>query len=356
MKSFHTVLALASVLFIASACDSEQAPSGARAEAPVPVEVATAERRNVARQVNAVGTLFGSESVSITAKVTEQVSAVYFEGGEQVQRGQVLAELTSAQQLAMLSEARANLRENQLQFDRLTNLGRDIATAAEIDVARARVDASEARLAAIESQVADRRIVAPFTGIIGFRRISVGALLTPGTVIAELDSVQPLKLDFTLPEVFYAEVALGDVVDAHSAAWPDTPFPGVIERIGSRIDPVTRTFEVRVLLPNEVLQLRPGMLMSVSVAAGRQERVVLPESALLQSGDRSTVFVVDDAGRAQRRSITLGRRLPGLIIVEEGVTEDEQVVVKGQMLLRPGAPVNVLASRPTGSYEGQRAP
>ena len=151
------------MLFIASACDSEQAPSGARAEAPVPVEVATAERRNVARQVNAVGTLFGSESVSITAKVTEQVSAVYFEGGEQVQRGQVLAELTSAQQLAMLSEARANLRENQLQFDRLTNLGRDIATAAEIDVARARVDASEARLAAIESQVADRRIVAPFS-------------------------------------------------------------------------------------------------------------------------------------------------------------------------------------------------
>ena len=356
MKSFPRLLALASALLLVSACDNEQTPPTTRVDAPVPVEVATAIKRNVSREVDAVGTLFGSESVTITAKVTEQVSAVYFEGGEQVQQGQVLAELMSAQQLALLSEARANLRENQLQYERLANLGKDIATAAEIDVAKARVDASEARLAAIESQVADRRITAPFTGIIGFRRISVGALLTPGTVVAELDSVQPLKLDFTLPEVFYAEVALGDVVEAHSAAWPDAPFPGVIERIGSRIDPVTRTFEVRVLLPNETLKLRPGMLMSVSVAAGLHEQVVVPESALLQSGDRSTVFVLDDADRAERRSIVLGRRLPGFIVVEEGVAAGERVVVKGQMLLRPGVSTKVLASSTIESGEASSAP
>ncbi len=343
-------------LGIIGACDSKQAPLKARAEAPVPIEVAEAVRRNVAREVNAVGTLFGSESVTITAKVTEQVSAVHFEGGEQVQQGQVLAELMSAEQLAMLGEARANLRETELQYARLANLGKDIATAAEIDVAKARVDATAARLAAIESQVADRLIIAPFTGIIGFRRISVGALLTPGSVIAELDAVQPLKLDFTLPEVFYAQIALGDEVDAHSAAWPDMPFPGVIERIGSRIDPITRTFEVRVLLANETLKLRPGMLMSVSVAAGLHERVVIPESALLQSGDRSTVFVVDDGGRAERRSIALGRRLPGLIVVEEGVTAGEQVVVKGQMLLRPGSPVTVLASHTIETEAESRTP
>ena len=303
-----------------------------------------------------MGTLYGSESVTITAKVTEQVNAVYFEGGEQVQRGQVLAELMSAEQAAMLSEARANLRETQLQYDRLVNLGKDIATAAEIDVARARVDASEARLAAIESQLADRQIQAPFTGIIGFRRISVGALVTPGTVIAELDSVQPLKLDFTLPEVFFAQVAVGDEVDAHSAAWPDQAFPGVISRIGSRIDPVTRTFEVRVLLPNEELKLRPGMLMNVSVGAGRHQRIVIPESALMQSGDRSTVFVLNDAGRADRRSITLGRRLPGSIVVEDGLAAGERVIVKGQMLLRPGALVDVLKEHTVPAGEEQTAP
>ena len=356
MKPIRSALALAGALLLLSACDSEQTASTPRAEQATPVETATAVNRDVSRRVDAVGTLFGSESVTITAKVTEQVNAVYFEGGEQVQRGQVLAELMSAEQAAMLSEARANLRETQLQYDRLVNLGKDIATAAEIDVARARVDASEARLAAIESQLADRQIQAPFTGIIGFRRISVGALVTPGTVIAELDSVQPLKLDFTLPEVFFAQVAVGDEVDAHSAAWPDQAFPGVISRIGSRIDPVTRTFEVRVLLPNEELKLRPGMLMNVSVGAGRHQRIVIPESALMQSGDRSTVFVLNDAGRADRRSITLGRRLPGFIVVEDGLAAGERVIVKGQMLLRPGALVDVLKEHTVPAGEEQTAP
>ncbi|MEL7047115.1 MAG: efflux RND transporter periplasmic adaptor subunit, partial [Pseudomonadota bacterium] len=207
MQRLFPLVLLGSLASTLVACGSEDAAEVSARGAPGPVLVETIEARiqPVTRRVESVGTLYGDESVTLTAKVTEQVSAVHFEGGELVESGQVLAELMDAEQLALLSEAEANLREAELQLERLVTLGQEIATAAEIDVASARVDASAAQLDAIRSRLADRRIVAPFSGVLGFRRISVGALLTPGTIIAELDAIDPLKLDFSLPELFLAE-------------------------------------------------------------------------------------------------------------------------------------------------------
>lgn len=313
--------------------------ASARAPSAVLVETVEARVQPVSRSVEAVGTLNGNESVTLTAKVTEQVSAVYFEGGELVEAGEVLAELIDAEQTALLSEAEANLREAQLQLERLVTLGKEIATAAEIDVARARVDAARARLEAIRSRVADRSITAPFSGVVGFRRISVGALLTPGTVIAELDAIDPLKLDFTLPELFLSEIAVGDTISGRSVAWPGLEFDGEVTRIGSRVDPVSRAFQVRALLDNEQRRLRPGMLINVTLAIAEAPGIVVPEQALIQVADRSAVYVVDDGAIARRAEVTLGRRLPGRVVLRDGVEPGERVVIKGQLLLRPGTAV-----------------
>jgi membrane fusion protein (multidrug efflux system) len=323
------------------ACGEEQSASGPSRgpQSAVLVETVEARIQPVVRNVESVGTLYGDESVTLTAKVTEQVSAVYFEGGELVEQGQVLAELMDAEQIALLNEAEANLREARVQLERLVTLGQEIATAAEIDVASARVDASAAQLEAIRSRLADRQIVAPFSGVIGFRRISVGALLTPGTIIAELDAIDPLKLDFTLPEVFLSEVAVGDTIGGSSVAWPGREFSGAVTRISSRVDPVSRAFQVRALLDNKEGRLRPGMLINVGLALEEEPGIVVPERALIQVGDRSSVFVVDDGAIARRADVTLGRRLPGRIVLRSGVEPGERVVVNGQLLLRPGVAV-----------------
>lgn len=320
------------------ACDrvaDEQAEVRA-APAPVLVETETARSMPIVQRAESVGTLVGNESVTLTAKLTEQVSAVHFEGGELVEAGQVLVELVDAEQMALLHQAEATLRESQLQLERLRTLGRDIATAAELDVAEARVDANLAQLDALRSRIRDRTIRAPFDGVIGIRRISVGALLTPGAVIAELDDIDPLKLDFTLPEAYLSRVRLGDPVNAESIAWAGERFSGTVSRIGSRVDPVTRAFPVRALISNGEARLRPGMLMTLTVALGETEGIVVPETALMQVGAESAVYTVDANNMARRVPVQIGRRLPGAIEILDGIAPGDRVVTKGQLTLRPG--------------------
>lgn len=336
------------VVFLGACSEAPEGPGRGRGPSgPVLVETVPAALLPVPLLVEAVGTLNGIESVTLTAKVTEQVSAVHFEGGELVQEGDVLVELIDAEQLALLREAEAKLEETRLQLERLISLGAEIATAAEIDVARTRVDANEALLGALRSRIADRNLRAPFDGVVGFRQISVGALLTPGTIVAELDDIDPLKLDFTLPEHNLSGVGVGDAVLARSTAWPDELFRGSVTRIGTRIDPVTRAFPVRALIENSSMRLRPGMLMSVEVNLGETEAIVIPETALLQSGAQSSVYVVDEESMARRQSVEIGRRIPGAIEIRRGIDRGDRVVVSGQLTLRPGVAVREAAGADT---------
>lgn len=340
----HIAVTLVALLLTACSADDAGPARGRGPGGPVLVETVTASIQQLDRRAEAVGTLRGDESVTLTAKVTEQVRAVHFEGGEFVRKGQVLVELIDEEQLALLRESEAKLEEARLQLQRLISLGSEIATAAEIDVSRTRVDAAEALLQALRSRIADRNILAPFDGVIGFRQVSVGALLTPGTVVAELDAIDPLKLDFTLPEHYFSQVATGDTVWARSTAWPDEIFEGGVTRIGTRIDPVTRAFPVRALLTNPEGRLRPGMLMAAEVSLGASEGIVVPESALLQSGAQSSVYLVDDSDTARRVSVVIGRRAPGTIEILDGVKAGDRVVTSGQLTLRPGVAVREVSS------------
>ncbi len=336
---------LATILIAACTDDgAETGATAARVRPPALVQTQVVETVELTTSAESVGTLIGNESVTLTAKVTEQVRAVHFEGGELVREGQVLVELIDAEQLALLHEAEANLRESQLQLERLRTLGKEIATAAETDVAAARVDANTALLDALRSRIQDRSITAPFAGVIGFRQISVGALVTPGTVIAELDDINPLKLDFTLPEHYLSSIDLGDAVSAVSTAWEGERFSGTVSQIGSRVDPVTRAFSVRALIDNANARLRPGMLMSVEVALGKKRGIVVPETALLQSGAQSSVYIVDAQDTAQRVNVEIGRRQPGSIEVLSGLAPGDRVVVLGQLGLRAGAKVREAAA------------
>ncbi len=349
----NRLLASGMVLLGLAGCEQGSSPpaAGTTRGDPVQVETVIAQVQPVQQRVEAVGTLYGHESVTLTATVTEQVKALHFEGGEVVEAGQVLAELMDTEQVALLRESEANLREARLQYDRLQSLGSTIATAAEIDVAQARVDAIAAQLQALRSRVAERRITAPFSGVVGFRRVSVGALVTPGTVIGELDAIDPLKLDFTLPEVYLARVATGDSVTGRSDAWPGVEFDGTVERIGSRVDPVSRAFPVRALLDNAERRLRPGMLINVVLELSENPGIVVPEGALIQVGNRSAVYVVDAESRAQRVAVRLGRRMPGRVVLRDGIAEGDRVVVNGQLLLRPGVPVQEAGAKAPPSGE-----
>lgn len=306
-----------------------------------PVEVFEVQRREIYNSIESLGTLTANESLTINAKVTETVRRLHFDDGDLIQEGHILAELTNAEQSAQLAEAQANLDESERQLRRLNDIGSQLASVSAIEQAQAEVSANNARLNAIIARMEDRLIRAPFDGLLGFRMVSPGTLLTSGTPITTLDDIAQLKLDFSVPETLISGVDVGASVVAYSAAFPNREFEGEVTAIDSRIDPVTRAATVRAMIPNPELILRPGMLMTTEVLTDRIEELVIPEQALIQNAAESYVYVVDENMNAQKRNIQFNRRWRDNIVVDSGLEPGEAVVTAGAFKLRPNAKVEI---------------
>mgnify|MGYP000529543034 CR=1 FL=1 len=215
-----------------------------------------------------------------------------------------------------------------------------------LDERRREWETARARLAAIESRLADRLVKAPFAGVVGLRNISVGALVEPGDVITTLDDDSVMKLDLSVPSVFLAALRPGLEVIATTRAYGERSFRGSVHSVDSRVDPVTRAVVVRVLLPNQDRLLKPGMLMQVTLVKNPRSALVIPESALMPLGREQFVLLVvgaDDGPRVERRKIRIGARRPGEVEVLDGLDEGDRVVRHGAIRVRPGQSVQVRA-------------
>jgi membrane fusion protein (multidrug efflux system) len=280
--------------------------------------------------------------VTLTANLTDTVRRINFQDGDYVEAGAVLVELTSEEEQAQLEEARASLEEARRQLTRLEDLGRrGIAAASDVDEARAGAEGAQARLNTVLARLRDRVIRAPFSGLLGFREVSTGTLVTPGTAIATLDDVAQIKLDFTVPETALGLLASGGTIYARSAAWGDREFAGIIRTVGSRVDPVTRAATVRAIVPNADRLLRPGMLLTVRILGQEREALVVSEKAIVQTGADSFVFTVDGESKARRTPVSLGLRQFGTVEVVAGLREGDVVITEGIIKIRDGGQVRV---------------
>jgi membrane fusion protein (multidrug efflux system) len=194
---------------------------------------------------------------------------------------------------------------------------------------------------AAHARLADLTITAAFAGRVGLRRVSEGSLVSPGTLITTLDDLSIIKLDFSLPEALLAHISPGLEISATSIAYPGHQFHGKVSSIDTRVDPVTRSVMVRALVPNGDSMLRPGMLLSVVLTQQPTQALVIPEQAVVSEQSRQFVYVINNA-LAEKREINTGRRLPGVVEVLKGLTENEIIVVEGIQRLHDGVSVNVV--------------
>lgn len=313
---------------------------------PAQVVVSTAGRALFIDSIEAIGTAKADESVTLAAKVTETVRRVNFNDGDAVKEGDILVELTSAEDSALLDEAKANLLEAEQQYERIKDLvSRGSMAQARLDEQTALRNAAKARVEALAARLKDRLIRAPFTGVLGFRQVSPGTLVQPNTPIVTIDDIDVIKLDFAVPEQFVAALAVGQDVEARAAAYEGRIFRGRLSSIDSRVDPTTRAVTARAIIDNPDHALRPGMLLVVSVIRERAERLAVLEGALIPVQDTQQVYVVED-GKAVLRQVKIGRRRPGVVEITEGLREGEQVVVEGMVRLFDGAPVAIQSTRP----------
>ncbi len=295
-------------------------------------------------RVEALGTLKANESVSVTANVTETVSAIHFDDGQRVEAGQVLVEMTSAEEHALLEEGSVRVAEFDRQYERIKSLvAQRSASESLLDERKRDLDTARALLVAIESRLADRLIKAPFAGVLGLRNISPGTLVEPGDLITTLDDDTVMKLDFAVPSVFLTDLEPGLGIEAKARAYGGRSFEGEIHSIDSRVDPVTRSIQVRALLPNPDRTLRPGVLMQVELLRNPREALVVPESALVHQGQDHFVILVGDGNVAERRQVRTGARRPGEVEVVDGLTAGDRVITHGSEKVRPGQEVAIQA-------------
>lgn len=338
---FRSALLICGVILLLSACggkgDAPQRSAAPRATEVVTVQVQPTPWRD---RIEALGTTRANESLTITAKVTETVARVNFSDGDVAEAGQVLVDLTGRAEVAQLEEARAALKEAQQQLDRQQGLVTAGTIArSQLDTQIAARDSARARMDAIRARLADRVITAPFDGVLGFRQVSPGTLVTPGTAIATLDDISVIKLDFSVPETFLGSLAAGQQIKARSAAWPEQDFSGVVTTVDSRIDPVTRSVQVRAEIPNPEGLLRPGMLMTVQLFRPERQALAIPELALLQVGSTAFVYRVDDEGTVEQVDVTIGARRRGEVEIVSGLQAGDRIIVEGTVKVRPGARV-----------------
>ena len=328
-------------LLVSGCSDSTPAAraTGTATPAAIPVITQPARIEQMGIEIEAVGTTQANESVEVTSKASNTVTAIRFQEGEEVERGDVLVQMDDVQARAALAEAQASLARSKSQYDRSRDLqSRQALSVADLELVEASLKADEARVAAAQARLDDTVIRASFNGRTGFRHVSVGSFVSPGTLITTLDDTSIIKLDFTVPETYLFVLRRGLPVTAAAAGLPDRTFTGAVTNMDSRVDPVTRSVTVRAELDNPDGVLRQGMFMTVALQGEVTPTLLVPEEALVPERGKAYVFVVHD-NVVERREVITGKRRPGYVEIVDGVREHERVVVDGTQHVRDGSVV-----------------
>ncbi|MCB5944919.1 efflux RND transporter periplasmic adaptor subunit [Acidocella sp. KAb 2-4] len=302
-------------------------------------------------QLQSVGSLTAFNGAALSAEIGGIVDTIDFDSGADVKKGQLLLTLRPNNDPAVLAQLQANAQLAALTYARdQKQFAANAVSRAQLDSDRANLDAARAQVAAQQALMAEKQIRAPFSGRLGIRQVDVGQYLSPGTAIVTLEQLNPLYVDFYLPQQALAQVQVGQRVDVSVDAYPGQDFTGTISAIGASIDQATRSVAVRATITNDKLQLRPGMFASLNISVGTPaEYITLPQTAIAYNSYGDTVFLVrhgkDANGKptlvADQVFVQLGATRGDQVQVLSGLQPGDVVVTAGQMKLRKGVLVAI---------------
>ena len=309
---------------------------------PTAVDAARVKISPLAKTISAVGSLRSDETVIIRPEVSGRVAEIGFREGERVAKGSVILRLDQSVQRAEMRQAEANVALAKSRIERSRDLhAKGFISSQALDdadsaykVAKASADLAAARLTKLD-------IKAPFSGIAGLRLISIGDYVREGQDIVNIEEIDPLKVDFRVPEIFLKQISTGQTLQVNLDAIPNTVFSGRVLAINPLIDANGRAVVIRAVIKNMDKRLRPGMFARVKLITNeQQEGLTIPEQALIPVGDDFFVFKIVD-GRSLRTKIDIGQRITGSVEVVRGLSKDDVVVTAGQAKIRDGVTVKM---------------
>ncbi len=302
--------------------------------------------------LTSIGTLTAVNGTDISSEASGIVTEIRFTSGQFVQQGEVLVLLDTSVEQANLQNDKAKLTLAQLNFDRNKALmKKNVVAQSVLDQAAAELEEAQANVQATEAKIKQKTIVAPFSGKIGIKKINLGQYVSAGTAMVSLQSLDPLYVEFNIPEQYLSELYLQQPIEIgiHKHGSMQTQFPGFINALNSKIDQDTRNILVQATVPNKELHLFPGMFAMVKILLRDQKNVItLPQTAISYSLHGDSVFIIkadkqDSDGKpilhAYRQYVKVGDRREGEVAIMSGIQAGDQVVTSGQLKLQNGAHV-----------------
>lgn len=329
---------------------ASQAGKAAAAQKPQPVTVGAETVREETWQpaLRTTGSLVAVQGVVLANEVAGVVDQILFESGQTVEKGTLLVQLNTDTDQAQLRayQAAAELARQDLERAR-TLRESNVNAQSELDRAQAQFDEATANSENLRAAIAKKRIRAPFGGQLGLRRVNLGQFLSAGDPIVALQSLDPIYVNFALPQQNARQVKLGQSVELAVDAFPGTTFRGEITAFDSQLDPGTRTLRIQATLPNADGQLQPGMFGSLAVLLPQQDKVLtVPQSAITYNPYGNVVYVIEPGAAAgelvvRQQFVTLGETRGDQVAIVSGLKAGEQIVTTGQLKLRNGVNVRI---------------
>jgi membrane fusion protein (multidrug efflux system) len=332
---------------------------------PATVTSEPAKSEQWIEELTSIGTLISSHGVDITSQVAGIVTEVFVQSGQDADRGAKLVQLDIAVELADLASIKATLQEAEVAFQRQTDLiAKKVTSEATVDTARAKRDTALAATKRVEAVIAQKTIAAPLSGRLGIRKVERGQYVSPGMTLVTMQALDPMRVDFPMPEQTIGKLRVGQDIEVTVDAYPGVVFKGKIESLDARVAQDTRTLLVRGSLPNPDRKLLPGMFANVVVLVGAPRGVVtVPRTAITYSLYGDSIYVVspapgsqgtgaDGAGNAERklvaerRYVKTGQTRDDRAALLTGVKAGEEVVTTGQLKLNPGAAIRIDNTQP----------
>lgn len=314
---------------------------------PMPAETAVVTKERVFDRFEAVGTVEASDAITVVSEIDAAVVSLPFREGQPIARGGLIARLDDDQLRAEVDRTSAVRDQAKATYERVKEVvGQGAGSAQDLDDAAAGLKVAEANLALARTRLSKTRITAPFSGLVGSKRVSPGAYLRAGTAITDLAQVQTLKVTFSVPERYLGKLQRGSAVSVSTTAFPGYALTGKIDVIDPTLDPGTRSAQVIARVPNPGNRFRPGMSANISaVLSERMNALTIPSEAVFAEGAQTFVYVVGADSTVARTPVTLGTRLADVVEVVEGLKEGDRIVRAGHQKLFDKARVMPVDSR-----------
>lgn len=329
-------------LLVLSACGKDDPAKGPGngAMPPTLVDTYIVKPKEISNTLKAVGSVRAIEAVEVRPEVSGKIASINFKDGQLVTTGMLLFALDSEIEQAQYNEAMANVRVSERNRPRIIELAsKQLISKSEAENALNTAEVAAAQAQSAKARLAKMQIRAPFEGVVGLRQVSIGAYVNAGQVLVELVRLNPLEVEFQVPESQVARLATGQSVQVQLDALPSVSFDGAITAIAPSVQVNGRSVSVRARLNNQDGKLVPGQFAQVLVELNKAApTLMIPEQAIWPNGEQKMVYVVHQ-GKADLVPVELGLRNPGWVEVKTGLKEGDVVITTGQMKLFPGAPV-----------------